>query len=293
MYLGQIDKIVPFHNLPDTTSYPPLAIPGLIPSELVRMTQHQVLQIGFKSVRIFKDQTLGIWSYGKVCKAQCDDLVCAAKLIHETLFDPLAQQQVAPHDQREHRLPFRRFQQECDFMSSIRHPNIVLYLGMHQEGDTGLPVLLMELMDESLTHFLESSKQPVYYHIQINVCHDIAVALSFLHSNKIIHRDLSSNNVLLRGNVLAKVTDFGMARLGDINRHGTHFTSTTCPGTDVYMPPEAVQEKAVYTEKIDCFSFGVITLQILTRLFPNPRDRMQEAQFNHPGIPPGKLMVQN
>ena len=117
----------------------------------------QQAQIGFKSVRIFKDQTLGIGSYGKVCKAQCDDLVCAAKLIHETLFDPLAQQQVTP--QREHRLPFRRFQLECEFLSSMRHPNIILYLGMHQDGDTGLPVLLMELIDDSLTHFLESSTQ--------------------------------------------------------------------------------------------------------------------------------------
>ena len=153
------------------------------------MAQQQVVQIGFKSVRIFKDQTLGIGSYGKVCKAQCDDLVCAAKLIHETLFDPLAHQQVTP--QREHRLPFRRFQKECDFMSSVRHPNIV---GMHQDGDTGLPVLLMELMDESLTHFLESSTEPIPYHIQVNICHDVVLALSFLHSNKIIHRDLSSNN---------------------------------------------------------------------------------------------------
>ena len=65
--------------------------------------------IEFKSIQLFKDQTLGIGSYGKVCKAECDGLLCAAKLIHETLFDPIAQHQVAP--QREHRLPLRRFQQ--------------------------------------------------------------------------------------------------------------------------------------------------------------------------------------
>ena len=48
--------------------------------------------IGFKTVQLFKDQTLGIGSYGKVCKAKCDDLLCAAKLIHKTLFDPTAEQ---------------------------------------------------------------------------------------------------------------------------------------------------------------------------------------------------------
>ena len=229
-------------------------------------------RFSFKTVQLLKDQSLGIGSYGAVCKAICDDLVCAAKIIHPTLFDPSALHQIAP--QREHRLPIRRFKQECEFMSNMRHPNIVQYLGTYRDSaDTRLPVLLMELMDDSLTHFLENSPQPIPYHIAVNICHDVTLALSFLHSNNIVHRDLSSNNVLLRGNVLAKVTDFGMARLGDINPHATRFTSTMCPGTDVYMPPEAVQDKPVYTEKIDCFSFGVITLQILTRLFPKPGER--------------------
>ena len=244
----------------------------------------------FKSVQLFKDQSLGIGSYGAVCKAKCDDLLCAAKIIHPTLIDPIALHQIAP--QREHRLPIRRFDQECEFMSAIRHPNIVQYLGMFRDtSDTHLPVLIMELMDDSLTHFLESSTQPIPYHIQVNICHDITLALSFLHSNNIVHRDLSSNNVLLCSNVLAKVTDFGMARLGDINPQATRFTNTKAPGTDVYMPPEAVQDKPVYTERIDCFSFGVITVQILTRQFPDPGDRLQEVEFNHPGLPRGTVCV--
>ena len=241
-------------------------------------------QFGFKSIQLLKDQTLGIGSYGKVCKAECDDLLCAAKLMHETLFDPTAQQLIAP--QREHRLPMKRFEQECDFLSTIRHPNIVQYLGIYQDPDTGLPALLMELMDDSLTHFLESSSQPIPYYIQVNICHDVTRALSFLHSNGIIHRDLSSNNVLLIGNVRAKVTDFGMARFGDQNPRATQLTFTMCPGTDVYMPPEAVLDKPVYTEKIDCFSFGVIIVQIVTREFPKPGDRRKQIQINQPGLPP-------
>jgi serine/threonine protein kinase len=250
--------------------------------------QQRSKAIGFKTVQLLKDQTLGIGSYGKVCKAKCDDLLCAAKLIHETLFDPTAQQLIAP--QREHRLPMRRFEQECEFLSTIRHPNIVQYLGIYRDPDTGLPALLMELMDDSLTHFLESSPQPIPYHIQVNICHDITLALSFLHSNGIVHRDLSSNNVLLRSNVLAKVTDFGMARLGDQNPRATQLTFTMCPGTDVYMPPEAVQDKPEYTDKIDCFSFGVITLQILTQEFPNPGDRRKRIEIDHSGFPKGTLI---
>lgn len=97
----------------------------------------------------------------------------------------------------EHQQPMRRFEQECEFLSTIRHPNIVQYLGMYQDVDTSLPVLLMELMDDNLTHYLETSTQLIPYHIQVNLSYDMTLALSFLHSNGITHRNLSSNNVLL------------------------------------------------------------------------------------------------
>ena len=244
------------------------------------MAQPQESKIGFKSVQLFKDQALGIGSYGAVCKAKCDDLPCAAKILHPTLFVPTTQLRVSP--KKEHRLPFKRFEQECEFLSCIRHPNIVQYLCMHQDPDTGLPVLLMELMDESLTVFLDIHLQSIAYHTQANLCHDIALALSFLHSNGIIHRDLSSNNVLLFSNIRAKVTDFGMAKLDDLNPRNTF---TTCPGTGVYMPPEAVNDEPIYTEKIDCFSFGVIIIQMLTRQFPKPGIRRQKVAANQPGLP--------
>ena len=82
------------------------------------------------------------------------------------------------------------------------------------------------------------------------------------------------------------MTDFGMARLGDQNPRATQLTFTMCPGTDVYMPPEAVLDKPLYTEKIDCFSFGVIVIQIVTHEFPKPGDRRKKIQLNQPGLPP-------
>ena len=246
--------------------------------------QHQnAPTIGFRSFQLFKTQTLGIGSYGSICKALCDDLLCAAKIIHPTLIDPNAHQQI--ERQREHRLPISRFMQECEFMSAIRHPNIVQYLGTRQDPQTGLPVLLMELMDDSLTHFLESSQDAVPYHIQVNFCHDITKAISYLHSNGITHRDLSSNNVLLCGNVKAKVTDFGMAKLGDTNPQATRVSFTMCPGTDAYMPPEAVKDKPVYTAKIDCFTIGTLIIQILTRSFPEPGDRLKIVHTTDPRFP--------
>ena len=146
---------------------------------------------------------------------------------------------------------------------------------------SGLPILLMELMDGSLTHFLEQSEEPLAYHVQVNIGHDIALAVAFLHLNRIVHRDLSSSNVLLIGaGSRAKVTDFGMSTLTEQNPRMTGLTK--CPGNPAYMSPEALLDPPVYTEKLDCFQVGVLMLQIMTSKYPVPGraiNRVRDARF--------------
>ena len=218
-------------------------------------------EIGFKRIELYKDQVFGIGAFGAVCNAQCDDLPCAAKILHPTMFAMAGQYQVA-----------QRFEQECKLICTVKHPNIVQYFGVHHDSLTGQPTLLMELMDENLTHLLESSPNAIPFHIQVNVCRDIALALSFLHSNDIIHRNLSSNNVLLISNVRAKVSDFGMARLSSLVPQGSYLTYNMSPVTRAYMPPEVLKNNLNCDEKIDCFSFGVIAVQVMTQKFPSPTD---------------------
>ena len=236
-------------------------------------------ELSYGSVEIFIDETLGIGSYGKVCKAKCGQLPCAAKLLHDTMFQN--------NDPGINRF-LERFEQECQFLSSIKHPNIVQFLRTARNPETGRPVLLMELMDENLTRFLEGSTSKVPYHSQLNICHDVALALSYLHSNSIIHRDLSGNNVLLIGaGSRAKVTDFGMSKLTDMNPRMTPLTQ--CPGTAVYMPPEALTSPPRYSNKLDCFSYGVLTVQMATQKFPNPGDAttfLQDSRF-----PTGRVII--
>ena len=240
------------------------------------MAAHQKDSIfGFKSIDLFNDQILGTGSYGQVCRARCDNLICAAKILHQNLFDPKAQHKTA--HKRTRIAPIRKFEQEIEILRAIKHPNIVQYLGIHQDLVTGVPVLLMELMDDNLSKFLSNTLVQVPFHTQVNICHDITLALAFLHSNSIIHRDLSSNNVLLIGDVRAKVADFGMAKFRDhMNGLTASCSLTKNPGSDAYMPPEAVQSPVMYTENLDCFSFGVLTIQILTRKPPNPEHPYKE-----------------
>ena len=216
----------------------------------------------YQNLHINMSQSLGHGSYGAVYKAKRDQLLCVAKVLHPTIPDP--------SDPGAGKI-MQRFQQECVFLESIRHPHIVQYLGMITDPESRLPVLLMELLDESLTKMLESSKNMLAYYTQVNICHDIASAVAYLHSNEIIHRDLSSNNVLIMAKSRAKVTDFGMSKLAD--SAPTMTPLTTCPGTLAYMPPEALEELPRYTKKLDCFSQGVIMIQVCTRLWPEPGPR--------------------
>ena len=236
---------------------------------------------GYQIVRIIKSTSLGVGSYGAVYRALCDELPCAAKILHPTLFET--------NDPGTRKI-MERFEQECQFLSGVRHPHIVQYLGVSRDPESGLPVLLMELMDSSLTRFLEQSEEPLPFHIQVDICHGIVLALAYLHSNGITHRDLSSNNVLLIGpGNRAKVTDFGMSKLADANPRMTPMTM--CPGTLAYMPPEALKDPPVYSKKLDCFSFGVLGVQTIIRQFPDPSVRFRTIDITDPRIPSGTVDV--
>ena len=218
----------------------------------------------FKKIQILKDQELGSGSYGMVCKALCDELLCAAKLLHPVL---VSERNI------------QKFHQECQLLAALTHPNIIQYLGTHTLNEVPTcQVLLMELMEESLTSLLERSTSPLPFHTEVNLCRDISLALAYLHSNDIIHRDLSSNNVLLTGNMRAKVTDFDMSRLAD-----DLSTLTQASGCAVYMSPEALAHTPKYSQKLDIFSFGVLIIQILTRKFPSPGSpRKKMVNQGHP-----------
>ena len=236
----------------------------VIPLVRSQVMTEKPMEFAYHNIELYKSESLGSGSYGGVCKAKCDGLLCASKIMHPTLFD-LRDPGTASY--------LRKFREECHLLSLARHPNVVQYLGTYTDPDTRLPVLLMELCDESLTSFLEQSPGPLSYHIQVNICHDIALALVYLHSNGLIHRDLTGNNILMIAGTRAKITDFGMSKLATVNPRMTALT--LCPGNVLYMSPEALDEAKSYTAKLDIFSFGVIVIQILTRQFPNPTDRFQ------------------
>lgn len=247
------------------------------------MAKPQSGGFGYSKVLLLKDQLLGNGTYGTVCKVQCDDLLCAAKILHPLLVVTAAN--------------LRFLEQECQRLCSVRHPNVVQYLGTHVDGPNCLAIL-MELMDRSLTSFLEdrsaSSSSPLPFHTEINLCHDVALALSHLHTNDILHCNLSGNNVLLTRDLRAKVADFGMSRLGASGSREaplSRLSPVSGHSAASYMSPESLADPPTFSKKSDVFSFGVLALQVLTRKFPDPSPPRRKIDNRDYGMMPVEVAV--
>ena len=104
--------------------------------------------------------------------------------------------------------------------------------------------------------------------LKVSILTDVAKGLVYLHNHspQIIHRDLTSRNVLLTLDMQAKITDLGNALIIDSDTVAQTMTQT--PGTAVYMPPEATQYQAKYDSSIDMFSYGHLALYTAIQQFP-------------------------
>ena len=230
-------------------------------------------------IKSTQDTQLGSGSFGEVWKGTRSGSPCAVKVLHGvSLFLPL---HGSVSNERQ-----KRFESECKFLEQLKHRNIVRYLQRYIHPGSGTTMLAMELMDENLSTFLTRQRKThgerLGKCIQVKLSKDVAQALDYLHSFPVVHRDLSSNNILLSTqtvncrSVCAKVSDFGISRLID-NERFDKTLSTLAPGTKGYMPPESWISHSKYNEKFDIFSFGVLVVQIITTLPPSPSDRIDNS----------------
>ena len=173
---------------------------------------------------------------------------------------------------------------ECQLMSTLRHPNIVQFLGVAFFRNSRLPALVMERLLTSIHDLLDP--QEAYpppppdtptalsfftMDLKVSVLHDVACGLAYLHEQlpPIIHRDLSARNILLNTKMVAKITDLGVACIMPRMRAATNLS--VGPGAIVYMPPEVFNhsgERSKYDASIDIFAFGVVTIFTIGENFP-------------------------
>ena len=209
---------------------------------------------------IVTDRTLGHGAYATVLELQYMGLKCAGKKIHKLLLT-----------QGNSTYAIHHFQEECRLLSRLHHPNIVQFLGVYFEDDSQAPILVMEYLPTNLTTCIEDYGV-LPEEIGDPILHDVALGLCYLHNQKppIIHRDLSSNNVLLSANLTAKISDLGVARILNMSPMQAS-RMTQIPGTPAYMPPEAMLANPKYDSSVDVFSLGVMMIHVYCGKWPEPQ----------------------
>ncbi|WRX12575.1 Protein kinase domain - like 10, partial [Theobroma cacao] len=161
----------------------------------------------------------------------------------------------------------KAFQSEIRALASIRHRNIVKLYGFCTNAEHSF--LVYELVERGCLRMVLSVEEKAMefdWNKRLNVVRGLANALSYMHhdcSPSIIHRDISSNNVLLDLDYEAHVSDFGTARL--LKPDSSNWTSVA--GTFGYVAPELAYTMEV-NEKCDVYSFGVVALEILMGRHP-------------------------
>ena len=250
---------------------------GVLESKSVVSTNVKMAsQDDFKSLELKGitplNQELGRGAYGKVYAVKYCKMICAAKEIHSILVEGVGEAEI-------HRT-IGSLLSECCQWSTLRHLNIVQFLGIYYPPVAGgtsqrmrLPVMVMEMMADSLTSFVDKyEKIPIQ--IKFSIVHDVSLGLCYLHNHHppIVHRDLSPNNILLTAHHVAKISDLGVAK---VVRADSRKTMTKAPGTVDFMPPEALDKSPVYGPPMDVFSFGGIILHTFNQQWPSPSSQVQ------------------
>lgn len=153
---------------------------------------------------------------------------------------------------------------EVLMLSLLHHPNLVNLIGYCTDGDQRLLVYEFMQMGSLENHLFEPVQKPLSWSTRLKIAVGAAHGLEYLHCKAnppVIYRDLKSSNILLDNDFNAKLSDFGLAKLGPVGDN-TH-VSTRVMGTYGYCAPEYAMSGKL-TLKSDIYSFGVVLLELIT-----------------------------
>ncbi|KAJ9552205.1 hypothetical protein OSB04_016250 [Centaurea solstitialis] len=190
-----------------------------------------------------------------------------------------------------------QFRAEVEMLSRIRHCNLVSLIGYCNEG-TEMALVYEYMPEGTLADHLHKPGVALSWLQLLKICIGAARGLDYLHTGTgtqhgIIHRDVKSSNILLDNNFAAKISDFGLAKIGPTNQTRTH-VNTLVKGTFGYLDPHYVYTGEL-TRKTDVYSFGVLLLEVICGrpavdrsldedqwgLAPWAQERIKQGKRNH------------
>ncbi|KAL1827883.1 hypothetical protein DCAR_0207087 [Daucus carota subsp. sativus] len=230
----------------------------ILPTPNLRVFTYAELKIATKNFR--NDTVLGEGGFGKVHKGWLDDKGGSSRAGSGSVI-------AVKRLNSESMQGYEEWQSEVNFLGRLSHPNLVKLVGYCWEDKELL--LIYEFMQKgSLENHLfgrGSSVQPLPWGIRLKILIGAARGLAFLHAaeKQIIYRDFKASNILLDGSYNAKLSDFGLAKIGP-SASKSHVT-TRVMGTYGYAAPEYMATGHLYV-KSDVYGFGVVLVEMLTGL---------------------------
>jgi serine/threonine-protein kinase len=172
---------------------------------------------------------------------------------------------------------------EARAASVLDHPNVGIIYGIEETEDGQLFIIMAYYEGETLAQHLARGALPVHESLDLAV--QVASGLAAAHTRKIVHRDVKPSNIILTKAHVAKIVDFGLAR---IVSSASATLSANTSGTLPYMAPEQILGEAV-DQRSDVWALGVILVQMLTASHPFMRENSAAMSFAILNQPPAAL----
>ncbi|KAK6296744.1 hypothetical protein J4Q44_G00328860 [Coregonus suidteri] len=231
-------------------------------SESLRVVSNSRMHRIFRPSDLIHGEVLGKGCFGQ-----------AIKVTHRETGEVMVMKELIRFDDETQ----RTFLKEVKVMRCLEHPNVLKFIGVLYK-DKRLNFIAEYIKGGTLREIIKKMDTNYPWNQRVSFAKDIAAGMSYLHSMNIIHRDLNSDNCLVRENNSVVVADFGLARLmvedkiqdkSLLQKKPDRRKRYTVVGNPYWMAPEMIHGKS-YDEKVDIFSFGIMLCEIIGRVNADP-----------------------
>ncbi|XP_037605748.1 LIM domain kinase 1-like [Sebastes umbrosus] len=208
----------------------------------------------------------------------------AVKVTHRETGEVMVMKELIRSDEETH----KTFLKEVKVMRCLEHPNVLKFIGLFYK-DKRINFVSEYIQGGTLRETIIKMDKDFPWSTRVGYAKDISAGMAYLHSMNVIHRDLNSNNCLVRENQSVVVADFGLARLVLKEKNQSTTSSLELPakgtlsdlrrpdrrkrytvvGSPYWMAPEMIHGKT-YDERVDIFSFGIMICEIIGRVNADP-----------------------